>query len=437
MSRFVSLLAPLLLAAPLFASPDLPKLEKDPDRLVVHEWGTFTSVCGTTGAPLLWRPLSGKDDLPSFVYSSDDDSGPQHASHGLRLGEICRCGAACAAKDRCQHKSCVRRTVRLETPVIYFYSQRKREVRAAVRFPKGKVTEWYPHARAVQGGIDWGRVLLDPEAKVKLPRESGPSHYYPAREVDAVPIRVCGETDQGPRTEYERFLFYRGVGSFSLPLSARYRAQGREVELANFGKRALGTLIVFEREGGRVAVRVIDTGAKGLEPRDTRRILRPLLGESSYAGCTKRGFGQVRAQLERVLVAEGLYRKEARAMVETWGDHWFEPGLRVFYLVPRARTDELLPLTLEPAPDELVRVLVGRLELITPALRQRVKALVSGLTSNKVDERVRAIKALKREGRFAEPVLIELAAEMTPAQRALLEPFLPAPGSDAQLHHAR
>ena len=143
-------------------------------------------------------------------------------------------------------------------------------------------------------------------------------------------------------------------------------------------------------------------------------------------GSADQGLAQIRAQLVRLLVGEGLYRKEALAMVETWADHWFEPGLRVFYLVPRARTDALLPLTLEPAPDELVRVLVGRLEMITPALRARVRQLVVGLTSADDSERQRARVALQREGRFAEPVLLELAAELTPAQRELLKPYLPA-----------
>ena len=37
-------------------------------------------------------------------------------------------------------------TVRMETPVLYFYSARKTTVSVAVDFPKGLITEWYPHA---------------------------------------------------------------------------------------------------------------------------------------------------------------------------------------------------------------------------------------------------------------------------------------------------
>ena len=56
-------------------------------------------------------------------------------------------------------------------------------------------------------------------------------------------------------------------------------------------------------------------------------------------------------------------------MVRTWDDSWFsEPGVRVLYTLPRAWTDRILPLTLEPKPRELARVMVGRAELITPPM---------------------------------------------------------------------
>ncbi len=43
--------------------------------LVVHEWGTFTSVAGKNGVALDWRPLNGASDLPKFVYISADKKG--------------------------------------------------------------------------------------------------------------------------------------------------------------------------------------------------------------------------------------------------------------------------------------------------------------------------------------------------------------------------
>ena len=93
-----------------------------PARLVVHEWGTFTRFSGSDGAPVGFHPNNA--DLPGFVYSEDGDPNVKR----VRL-----------AQDG---------TVSMETPVIYFYTDK--EIRASVRvnFPKGWITEWYPFAAA-------------------------------------------------------------------------------------------------------------------------------------------------------------------------------------------------------------------------------------------------------------------------------------------------
>jgi hypothetical protein len=81
-------------------------------------------------------------------------------------------------------------------------------------------------------------------------------------------------------------------------------------------------------------------------------------------------------QLER----SGLYPREASAMLATWRDTWTEEGCRVFYVLPRAAVDEILPLTVQPEPSELVRVLVGRLEILTPERENgvHIRALAKG-----------------------------------------------------------
>ena len=74
------------------------------------------------------------------------------------------------------------------------------------------------------------------------------------------------------------------------------------------------------------------------------------------------------------LVEQGLYEKEARAMVNTWQDQWFaEEGTRVLYLLPRAWTDRTLQLQVSPQPDSVVRVMVGRAELITPSAERELR----------------------------------------------------------------
>src|SRR5436305_7117845 len=98
----------------------------------------------------------------------------------------------------------------------------------------------------------------------------------------------------------------------------------------------------------------------------------------------------VRAALVDMLTEAGLYPKEARAMVETWRDSWFEEGMRVLYLVPRATIDALLPLSITPAPQEIARVFVGRVELLSPEMRDTIGRAITG----------RDTATLPRYGRF-------------------------------------
>jgi len=92
-------------------------------------------------------------------------------------------------------------------------------------------------------------------------------------------------------------------------------------------------------------------------------------------------------------------------MIETWRDSWFEEGLRVFYVLPRSVTDTVLPITINPTPARLVRVLVGRMEIITPEMEAAVRAEVHQLDSPSTDARRAARAALRSRGRFVEPVL--------------------------------
>ncbi|MBI3857084.1 MAG: hypothetical protein HY293_15465, partial [Planctomycetes bacterium] len=109
----------------------------------------------------------------------------------------------------------------------------------------------------------------------------------------------------------------------------------------------------------------------------------------------------------------------------TWRDSWFEEGLRVFYLVPRQATDEILPLTIEPKPDQVVRVLVGRAEIITPEQESRMTDLVRRLGSASESTRAAAQAELKKLGRFAEPTLRRILPTMKdPALKARVQELI-------------
>ena len=92
--------------------------------------------------------------------------------------------------------------------------------------------------------------------------------------------------------------------------------------------------MVFENRGGRIGYRIART------LRTVTEIEPPELTTDIEA---------VGSELVGHLTEFGLYRKEALAMVETWQDSWFEEGMRVFYIVPRAMVDRVLPLEVNPA----------------------------------------------------------------------------------------
>ena len=60
-------------------------------------------------------------------------------------------------------------------------------------------------------------------------------------------------------------------------------------------------------------------------------------------------------------------------MVQTWWDSYFgKPGLRVFWVVPQGETERILPLEITPKPKEMVRVLVGRSEVLRPGFEKQL-----------------------------------------------------------------
>jgi hypothetical protein len=351
-----------LLFVAILLAPVAPKLEAQDqspqqDRFVAHEWGTFTSVSTADGRTQRWNPLGGPSELPSFVYKT----------------------------SQCP-KAELLATVRMETPVIYFYSDH--EVRASVKvdFPKGCITEWYPLANATTRTIDWNGFVAQPGAKEKFPVDKSRSHYYPARETDAAPLSLGDEQ----KVEQEKFLFYRGVGVFDLPLSVRLKDS--QVIVRSAGPDEIAKVILFENRGGRSGWR-IQGPIKGLAT-----IARPALDQPVES---------LLREFEKTLVEQGLYEKEAAAMVKTWRDSWFEEGLRVFYILPRRATDTILPITIKPQPSELARVFVGRAEIITPEMENEILSAAKLFTRNSPEARADAIKSVRRYGRFAHPVLLE------------------------------
>ncbi len=85
-----------------------------PPPLTVHEWGTFTSIAGPDGQAVRWLtvPFTQQSDLPCFVERSPTNV-----------------------------KAALAGTVRMETPVLYFYAPRPLDASVHVAFQQGLLTE--------------------------------------------------------------------------------------------------------------------------------------------------------------------------------------------------------------------------------------------------------------------------------------------------------
>ena len=198
--------------------------------------------------------------------------------------------------------------------------------------------------------LHWSKVEILPKADAaenKLPTGPAGSHYYAARETDAALFRVTG----GKKTEVEKFLFHRGVGSFTAPLTVQLdSADATRVALQNTGPEPLRDLYVCHAQDGQVSWERVESLAPGAQ----------VTVLTNAGGAKKRSREMLAAALRESLTAAGLFPKEAAAMVQTWEDSWLgETGLRVLYTLPRAWTDRTLPLTITPAPARTERVMMA------------------------------------------------------------------------------
>jgi hypothetical protein len=393
----------------------------DNSQFVVHEWGTFTTFSGSDGVFLDFRPLDAKDnDLPSYVFDR---------------GSFAKNPARPLSKSRLLGR------VRMETPVIYFYTDRIRSVDVSVEFADGLLTEFYPPVRELRPAIDeenifgrgedlgksslnWGTIDLIPtsqlvpnleDANVRevvatnivhglVPHAANEQHYAAARDTDAALVHF---RDNSNTTSYfEKFLFYRGVGKFQLPISTLFN--GESVVLRNSSSLSIHSAVLIDVEGTTIQATQIDDIEPGqsLPFSDLQSVSREQLAE----------------MVQKCLVSKGLYAKEAAAMVATWQQSWFtENGLRVLYLVPASITDSLLPLHITPPPQETLRVLVGRMEIMSPTSEKEMATFVAQSATSRAKHYARQQKQgtnspyafpekIYGYGRMTEPALARVAS---------------------------
>jgi hypothetical protein len=336
----------------------------DASPLVVHEWGTFTSFQDRDGQTIAGVNVD-DEPVPWFVH---------------RLGAAEPFGTASLPASwsqgapRCHDDV----TVRLETPVLYFYppadwSPVAFDVRAT--FVGGWLTEYYPAAVAdragfpasldpqARGSLLWRQVRLDPDSKV-LMHDTDWRVWQAPRAVGASVVFVP------ELEEAEKYLFYRGVGHMDAPLTIRERADGFDIALRD-GEPQLTRLprvwLLEVLPDARVRYQSLDAGGA-----QTSTPAFPAVPAGMQSG-----LANLRREMTEALIAQGLYADEAAAMLETWKLSYFQSeGLRAFFLLPQAWTDARLPLSIS-TPAATTRVMVGRIELVSAHQRAQLAKLLA------------------------------------------------------------
>jgi hypothetical protein len=392
--------------------PPNPPAQYSGSGFVVHEWGTDTIVVGSDGS--LQRGLHHEEeDLPGFVYDR------------LKAGVLE--GSTSVA-------------VKMETPVTYFYSDVPRTVNVAVDFPKGVFTQWYPasmsfwppiaapnsvagmdtytdpvfnlafpfgmplcqekYGTVASGRLDWGTIEVQARnaPPANLPEASLDKYTWEyARNVASNSVRIANAPGALLQAQDEKFLFYRGLGNFDLPVDVSAPG-GSTISLDNTYPEAIGKVFIVRVGEGKGAFVAHD---QGIEPSSSLTSTIPSLdGASDIATYT----AALADAVTNALDTTGLYHDEAVAMVDTWKRQWFgTPGIRVLYLIPQSWTDASIPLSISPAPDSLVRVMMIRVEVIPPEDEAidtaQVELLADPVMESTVENHFVSL------GRFAEPRL--------------------------------
>jgi hypothetical protein len=358
----------------LILAAHLPAMSAD---LVIHEWGTITTIHDAAGTPATGlNRIDESDVLPSFVHRYEPETTRQKP--GLILGKL----------PNIPGRPDV--TMRLETPVLYFHpppgEAYSRAIDVTVRFRGGVINEFFPDAEA-SVALDISRVMEKRQAGVITEWDGDVLNNYVVGtlqwkglrlhdtviapltndEIWLAPREVTSASVFNPEAgEGEQFLFYRGVAHLDALLQTtltRSQLQLRApAQLVWLDAPAVLPNIWFAdvRADGVIAFR--EHAGVTLRQEEAGKQLATLK-RFSGGDYTVAGAAQLRASLKKALLAQGLFADEAEAMLNTWKASYFQkPGLRVFYIVPRAWTDYFLPLQFS-VPARVTRVIVGRIDI--------------------------------------------------------------------------
>jgi hypothetical protein len=447
-----------LVALPRVAQSAAPP---GPGKLIVHEWGTFLSVQAPDGVTL-GGMIESEEDLPPFVRQRGLDG-----RNRLFFTSKVETPVTYFYVDR---PMTVEMRADMPTGLLTHWFPAVQSfgpppTAGPGPAPAGSFLDWgrflvlprggpgVPALREAGKGSDWNFVRNTDSALVYVPNpvvrrpglvvstkdnltiagtkvretrtelvlrtSTGHDHAIPLASISgraATTIEQRRFPYMRPEGETEKFLFYRGLAALDQPLEVRAEDGGKgggpKLTVSNLGRETLRGIFLVRVEKDAISVApVADLGPGGCKG---RRAIPVELGKRRPLAA---GVPAAKRQVADALVKAGLYRKEAEAMVNNWERSYFRTeGLRVLYVLPRATVDEALPIRIHPKPQELQRVMEGRVEVLTPkTLRDVERALTVLSTACPVRAHgavlVKEAQAvLAQLGRLREPVLRRIAA---------------------------
>lgn len=372
-----------LVALAALAAVGLGRSQASPVQgLVVHEWGTFTTLQDEHGAAI--GGINTDDEpVPDFVHNINGEVTPQLSQlPGVMFKAIPRC-----------HPDVY---TRLETPVIYFYPPPGGvgPIDVQVTFKGGWLTQYYPDALAsgpdvngdgelrfgrlndqTLGNLAWQRLTVGGQA-------AGPAT---TDKVWLAPRNVQAASVTTPKGEKERYIFYRGVSRNNPPLRVVRHGDDLSVQsqwdasIPSPGKPLGPVWLVDVRNDGQLAFRTI--GSLDLS-RGVDKDLSSVSSNFTDADYAKDNLDRIAKEMHAALERDGLFADEATALLNTWRASYFgRPGLRLFFMTPRQWTEHYLPMKISE-PADITRVMIGRIEIVTPSQRAALAKIAAGPASS-------------------------------------------------------
>ncbi len=347
MSKLTTFLLGIFAAAPVV-------LAEDP-QLVVHEWGTFTTLQDPHGRQL-GAINEDTESLPQFVKNLIP------SERGIKGFPVH------------QHV-----TMRLETPVVYFHlppGAPPMKLDYSASFKGGFLTQYYPDAehnysheqytgfgtKEVTGKLTWKNITI---GKPQPGPTTDSKIWLAPRNVNAADVT----TEKG---EAERYLFYRGVGHLQSPVRVQTSETGLKIFQNEIGAsyapidQLTPDKFWFVEIDDKNTLQYYTIEAKKFEPdKPIATFSAPSFPHREMLQSTTDLRKVLRSELKSELIKQGLFEDEADSMLNTWEESYFKStGQRVLFVVPKKWVDFYLPVNVS-VPAKIERVMIGRIDLVT------------------------------------------------------------------------